>query len=102
ATGNANSLARTHLDGLTTDRPGDHALYAVENLFVLVIHVGRRGKLLPGGNERLEHRNTAVGILAGQQEADRQWAEADRLFRRINGRGSWHGGTPRSKVCLPS
>jgi hypothetical protein len=32
--------------------------------------VGRRRQLLPDGNENLEHRHAAVGIIAREEEPD--------------------------------
>ena len=70
AAGNAQRLAGTNLDGRSVNRPGQDALDPVEDLLVGVVLVGRRRQLLPYGDENLEHRHAAVGIIACDEEPD--------------------------------
>ena len=55
ATGNAQRLSRTNLDGRSVNRPGKDALDTVEDLLVGIVLVGRRRQLLPNRDENLEH-----------------------------------------------
>src|SRR6516165_10482673 len=55
ASGDAQRLAGTNLDGRAVHRPGKDALDTVEDLLVGVVLVGRRRQLLPDGDENLEH-----------------------------------------------
>lgn len=55
ASGNAQRLTGTNLDGRAVNRPGKDALDTVEHLLVGVVLVGRRRQLLPGWYENLEH-----------------------------------------------
>jgi len=83
ASRDAECLPGTNLDGRAVNRPGKDALNTVEDLLVGVVLVGRRRQLLPGGDENLEHRHAAVGIIARQQEPDPERTNLDGLFRRI-------------------
>ena len=64
ASGDAQRLPGTNLDGRAVNRPGKDALDTVEYLLVGVVLVGWRRQLLPGGDAYLEHGHTAVGIIA--------------------------------------
>ena len=55
ASGDAQRLPGTNLDGLAVNRPGKDALDTVEDLLVGIVLVGRRRQLLPNRNENLEH-----------------------------------------------
>ena len=70
AAGDAQRLPGTNLDGRAVNRPGKDALDTVEDLLVGVVLVGRRWKLLPGGDENLEHGHAAVGIIAREEKPD--------------------------------
>jgi hypothetical protein len=50
ASGDAQRLPGTNLDGRAVNRPGKDALDTVEDLLVGVVLVGRRCQLLPDGN----------------------------------------------------
>jgi len=52
ASGDAQRLAGTNLDGRAVHRPGKDALDTVEDLLVGVVLVGRRRELLPDGDEQ--------------------------------------------------
>ena len=84
ASGDAQGLPGTNLDGRAVDRPGEDAFDAVEDLLVGIVLVGRRRKLLPDGDENLEHGHAAVGIIAREEEPDPQRTNPDGLFRRID------------------
>jgi len=55
ASGNAQRLPGTNLDGSAVNRPGKDALDTVEDLLEGIILVGRRRQLLPNRDENLEH-----------------------------------------------
>jgi len=57
ASGDAQRLPRTNLDGPAVNRPGKDALDAVEDLLVGVVLVGRRRQLLPDGDENLDRKS---------------------------------------------
>jgi len=70
ASGDAQRLPGTNLDGRAVNRPGKDALNTVEYLLVGIVLVGRRRKLLPDRDENLEHRDASTGIIAGEEESD--------------------------------
>jgi hypothetical protein len=55
ASGDAQRLPGTDLDGRAVNRPGKDALDTVEGLLVGVVLVGRRRQLPPDRDENLEH-----------------------------------------------
>jgi hypothetical protein len=55
ASGDAQRLPGTNVDGHAVNRPGKDALNTVEDLLVGVVLVGRGRQLLPDGDENLEH-----------------------------------------------
>src|SRR5207249_2250765 len=55
ASGDAQCLPGTDLDGRAVNRPREDALDAVKDLLVGVVLVGWRRQLLPRGDENLEH-----------------------------------------------
>jgi hypothetical protein len=55
ASGDAQRLPGTNLDGRAVNRPGKDALDTVEDILVGVVLVGRRHQLLPDRNDSLEH-----------------------------------------------
>src|ERR1035437_10711525 len=55
ASGDAQRLPGTNLDGRAINRPGKDALDTVEHLLVGIVLVGRRRQLLPDGDKNLEH-----------------------------------------------
>ena len=77
-------LPGTDVDWRAVNRPGQDTLDTVEDFFVGDIPVGWRHQLLPGGNENLEHRHAAVGIIARKEKPDPQRANLDDFFRRID------------------
>ena len=89
ASGNAQHLSGTNLDGCAVYRPGKHALDAVEDLLVGVVLMGRRRQLLPDRDENLEHRDASAGIIAGKQKSDPERTNLDGLFRRIGSGRTW-------------
>jgi len=70
ASGDAQRLPGTNLDGRAVNRPGKDALNTVEYLLVGIVLVGWRCQLLPDRDEYLEHRDTSTGIIAGEEESD--------------------------------
>jgi hypothetical protein len=70
ASGDAQRLPGTNLDGRAVNRPGKNALDTVEDLLVGVVLVGWRRQLLPSGDENLEHRRATAGIIAREEEPD--------------------------------
>jgi len=70
ASGDAQRLPGTNLDGRAVNRPGKDTLDTVEDLFVGIVLVGRRRQLLPDRDENLEHRDASTGIIAGEEESD--------------------------------
>src|SRR5271167_2842407 len=70
ASGDAQRLPGTNLDGRAINCPGKDALDTVENLLVGIVLVGRCRKLLSDRDENLEHRDAAAGIITGEQESD--------------------------------
>jgi hypothetical protein len=55
ASGNAQRLPGTNLDGRAVNRLGKHTLDTVEDLLIGIVLVGRRRQLLPNRDENLEH-----------------------------------------------
>ena len=55
ASGDAQRLAGTNLNGRAVNRPGKNALDTVEDLLVGIVLVGRRRQLLSNGDENLEY-----------------------------------------------
>ena len=93
----AQRLPRTNLDGRPVNRPGKDTFDTVQDLLVRVVLVGRCRQLLPGGDENLEHRRAAVGIIGCDKEPDAQRTNLDGLFRRIDaGRTLLHIRAPVS------
>src|SRR5512143_1554589 len=84
ASGDAQRLSGTNFDGRAVHRPGEDALDTVEDLLVGVVLVGRRRQLLPDGNENLEHRHAAVGIISGEEKPNPQRTNPDGFLRRID------------------
>src|SRR5437867_13126801 len=70
ASGDAQRLPGTNLDGRAVNRPGKDALDTVEDLLVCIVLVGGRRQLLPDRDEKLEHRDASVGIISGEEESD--------------------------------
>src|SRR5438445_6053328 len=79
----ADGLAGPDLDGLAIDGPGHHTLDPVQRLLVSVVFVGWRGQLLPGRDRHFEDGDAAVGVVAGQEEANAERPDPNRLFRWI-------------------
>ena len=61
-------LTGTNLDGHAINRPREDARDTVKDLLVGVVLVGRCRQLLPDGDEKLEHRHAAFGIIAREEE----------------------------------
>jgi len=70
ASGDAQRLPGTNLDGRAVYRPGKNSLDTIEDLLVGVVLVGRRRQLLPSGDENLERRRPTTGIIAREEEPD--------------------------------
>src|SRR6266567_2449870 len=70
ATGDAQRLPGTNLDGRAVDRPGKDALDTVEDLLVGIVLVGGRRQLLADRDQNLEDRDAPAGIIAGEEESD--------------------------------
>src|SRR3954468_15753245 len=70
ASGDAQRLPGTNLDGRAVNRPGKDALNTIEDLLEDIVLVGRRCQLLPDWHENLEHRDASTGIIAGEEESD--------------------------------
>jgi hypothetical protein len=70
ASGDAQRLPGTNLDGRAVNRPGKDALDTVEDFLVGIVLVGRRRQLLPDRDENLEDRDASPGIIAGEEESD--------------------------------
>ena len=68
ASGNAQRLPGTNLDGRAINGPSKDSLDTVEDFFVGVVLMGRRRQLLSGWDEHLEHRRAAVRIIARKEE----------------------------------
>ena len=70
ASGDAQRLPGTNLDGRAVNRPGKDALNTVEYLLAGIVLVGWRRQLLPDRDENLEDRDASTGIIAGEEESD--------------------------------
>src|SRR3954470_4616961 len=70
ASGDAQRLPGTNLDGRAVNRPGKDALNTIEYLLVGIVLVGWRRQLLPDRDENLEQRDASTGIIAGEEESD--------------------------------
>src|SRR4029450_5985263 len=60
---NAKGLSRPDVDRLAVDGPGQHALEAVDCLFVVVVAVGRSRQALRGGDRELEDSDAAARVF---------------------------------------
>ena len=80
AAGDAERLAGADVGRVALDRPGQDALEPVDRLLVAVVAVRGRD-LRPGRDVELEHRDRPAGLLALDQESDRQRPDLD-LFAR--------------------
>src|SRR5947208_16846192 len=70
ASGDAQRLPGTNLDGRAVNRPGKDALDTVEDLLVGIVLVRWRRQLLPDRDENLEDGDASTGIIAGEEESD--------------------------------
>jgi len=70
ASGDAQRLPGTNLDGCAVNRPGKDSLDAVEDLFVGVVLVSRSRQLLASGDKNLEHRHAASRIISRKEKPD--------------------------------
>src|SRR5215472_16956766 len=84
ASGDAQCLPGTNLDGRAVNRPGKDALDSVEDFLIGIVLVGRRRQLLPDRHENLEDRDASAGIITGDEESDLERTNLDCLFRRID------------------
>src|SRR5690349_340587 len=84
--GDAEHLIRADVDGRAVHRPGEQAFEAVDRLLVAVVAVGG-SDLHAGRHVELEHGDRPAGLLAFDQEPDRQRADLD-LFAHARCHGS--------------
>src|SRR5580704_4269836 len=70
ASGDAQRLPGTNLDGRAVNRPGKNSLDTIYDFLVGVVLVRRRRQLLPSGDEKLERRRATTGIIARVEEPD--------------------------------
>jgi hypothetical protein len=70
ASGDAQRLPRTNLEGRAVNRPGKDTLDTVKDLLVRIVFVGRRCQLLPDRDENLKHRNVSIGIITSEEKSD--------------------------------
>ena len=99
---NAEGLPRPDIDPCAVNRPRQHALEAVDRLFVVIVAVRGRRETLGGGDRQLEERDAAGGVRVRDQEAHAQRPEADRLVGRIDvqPRRVWCHGKPSNVNCV--
>ncbi len=84
STRNAERLAGTDINGFSVDGPGHYSVETVDRLLVVVVAMGRGWQALRARYGDLEHRYTAVGVLAGEQEAYRELLDLDDLVGRVH------------------
>src|SRR5215472_15967177 len=84
ASRDAQRLPGTNLDGRAVHRPSKDALDTVKHLLVGVVLVGWCRQLLPGGDEKLEHRDAAVGVIAGEKESNPYLTNLNGLLRNVH------------------
>ena len=70
ASGNAQRAPGTNFYGRAVNRPGKNALDTVDDLLVGIVLVGRRRQLLSNRDEKFEHGDASVGIIAGEEKSD--------------------------------
>src|ERR1700722_13777942 len=70
----AQGLARSELDSLPVNGPGQHPIDPVQCLFISIVLMGGGSQFLLGRDRHFEDGDATVGVLAAQKEADTEWS----------------------------